>query len=242
LAGIAVAGCGGGDAPELPTPDPYFAPGQGQLPNGTIAYAPGPYGIGKGAIIANYQFVGYANKQTNATACDGEPCGLQVIQLADFYNPHYGDSTYEPKDEASDDRLFPPDSIYEPGKPKPHVLLVNVSAVWCGPCKAEAHDTFPGLHAKYKPRGGEFLVQLGDSGTPGIPATQSDLDNWTSQFKVDYPAAIDPSLKLAGLFDSGTYPDNLMIRTRTMEIVDLVAGQAEEGGAFWQAFEHELDQ
>ena len=61
---------------------------------------------------------------------------------------------------------------------------------------------------------------------------------WESSF--GFTDSFDPTGEYL-VFPLGIY-SNLMIRTRTMEIVDLVAGAAMEGGAFWQEFEHELGQ
>jgi len=230
VASIALAGCGGGDDPvEKPTKEPVFDPGQGQSPSASIAYPSGAKGVNKGSIIANYQFVGFANKSTNT---DGL---LQPIQLADFYNPT-GDGVYPEPPEGVD----PETMTYPPGQAKPKALLIDVASVWCQPCNDEAHYVLPGLHDKYAPQGGEFLLQLADSSTPGEPATTTNLINWTTKYKVNYPATVDPTYKLGSLFDADAFPANMIIDTRTMEIVDVIAGVPEEGGSFWMTYEKVL--
>src|SRR5262245_29653334 len=127
LGAIALLGCGakgtgggetdpGGDEGQIAPP---FPEGSGQEAANAKPYPDGPYGIGKGSIIANYKFVGYANAMLVKDA-------LQQIELAEFYNPT-GDGVYEEG------------SVMEIGSPKPKALLIDVASVWCGPCNDEAH-------------------------------------------------------------------------------------------------------
>src|SRR5687768_17367196 len=87
-----------------------------------IEYPVGPYGTDVGSIIANFRFRGYPSPMS-----DNETIG--DVQLADFYNP-------------TGTEQFPADSIYG-ARPKPKVLLLNVSAVWCGPCNYESDVVLP---------------------------------------------------------------------------------------------------
>jgi hypothetical protein len=218
---IALVGCGstgnGGGEDQLA---PAFPDGTGQAGHSELTYPGGPYGVGKGSIIANYKFVGYANAMKVSDA-------LQPLQLAEFYNPT-GAGVYEAG------------SVMEVGAAKPKALLIDVASVWCGPCNYEADQVLPGLHQKYKPQGGEFLLQLADGGTPGKAATPKNLFNWTQKYDVDYPATIDPTYKLSALFDQDAFPTNMIINTTTMEIVEVIAGAPEEGSSFWKIYEKVL--
>jgi len=238
---LALAACNGGDATEgVVAPD--FQGGQGQAAAGTAAYAAGPYGIGKGSTITNYEFIGFPNAKTDTSA-------LRPIELADFYNPHGNDPDYDPASEAEDDRLFPLGSMYnakdadgnELRRAKPKVLLINVASVWCPPCNEEAKTILPPKYEDYAPRGGEFLLQLADGPTPGTPAQAKNLIAWTKRYGVDYPAAIDPSMKLSALFEADAFPANLIIDTTTMKIVEVLAGAPQEDDPFWKKFEALLD-
>ena len=215
-----------------PEKAPAFPEGTGQPQKGNGAYAPGPYGISVGSTIANYQFIGYVNAQVVSDS-------LQGTQLADFYNPHADDPTYTPEDPTQDDRLFPAGSQYGEGTPKPKALVIDVASVWCGPCNQEAKSVLPGLHAKYKPCGGEFLLQLADGPTPGIAATEQNLYNWTFKYSTDYPATIDPTYKLGALFDANAFPANMIIDTRTMTIKEVIAGVPD--ASFWSVFAKTLN-
>jgi hypothetical protein len=210
-----------------PAPAPAFPEGSGQAAKAKIAYPAGPYGINVGSIAPDFEWLGFQNASVKKDA-------MQTIHLSDFYNPHAGDATYVPADPAHDDRLYQVD-LYGVGTPKPKVLLVDIGSVWCPPCNQEAKTELPARHAKYKPLGGEFLLQLGDSATQGKPATQKDLFNWTTKYKVDFPSTIDPDYKLGELFPANAWPANIMIDTRTMKIVRTVAGVPDP--AFWTKYE-----
>ena len=146
--------------------------------------------------------------------------------MADFYNPT-GDGIYEEGTEKA-------------GTPKPKALLIDVASVWCAPCNNEAKNILPGLYTKYKPQGGEFLLQLADGPTGGVPATSKSLFNWTQKYDVDYPGTIDPAAKLMALSEADAFPTNFIINTRTMMIVDVIAGSPEPGSSFFKTFEKVL--
>lgn len=210
---LALVGCDENLAPPFPE-------GQGQAPDPGSPYPAGPYGVAVGQIIPNFDFVGYANP---GSSTDEE----SVIELADFYNPTGED-------------VFPEESIYGPGELKPTVLVVVVSAVWCGPCQFESAKLLPGEYEKYGPRGAEFFLQLADGPAAGSPAELSHLKSWTTKYETLFPAAIDPKYQLGSLFPSSAFPANILIDTRTMEILEVVSGIPEEGSAFFQQLEAHL--
>jgi len=204
-------------------PPPAFTDTTGEAKAAVVEYPAGPYGIGVGSVVANYDFIGYGD----ATATTAT---MQALSLADFYNPHAHDSSYQPAAGEQDDRLFPADSGFaSAGKPKPTVLLVDIASVWCGPCNDEAGTILPMKHDLYAACGGEFLLDLHDSLTPGTPATPSNLKQWTIKYKVGYPAAIDPSDQLDKLFAAQAFPQNMIVDTTTMKVVAVVAGEAVTG-------------
>ena len=199
---------------------PPFPEGQGQSPDPGSPYPAGPYGVTVGAVIQNFGFVGFANPEDNASE-------KQAIELADFWNPT-GEDT------------FPEGSIFGEGGPKPTVLVVIVSAVWCGPCQYEAAELLPEEHANYSPRGGQFLLVLADGPSPGSPAELSQLQAWVGKYETRFPAVVDPQYQLGSLFPSTAYPANILIDTSTMEIIEVVAGIPEEGSSFFAQLEAPL--
>lgn len=219
--------------PEEPEPElaPAFPENTGQAAKAVIAYPEGPYGINVNSIAPDFEWVGYQNPSLKNDA-------MQTIRLSDFYNPHADDPTYVPVDAAHDDRLFQSE-LYGIGTPKPKALAVDIGSVWCPPCNKEAKEDLPPLYLKYKPLGGEFLMQLGDGITMGKAATPKDLFNWTKKYKVNFPSTIDPDYKLGELFPKSAWPANVIINTRTMKIVTAVSGVPM--ASYWAKFEKTIN-
>jgi hypothetical protein len=213
--------------------DPAYRPATLATSSTGPAYPKGPYDVAKGAVIPNGEFEGFSNAKLDNSA-------LEPISLADFYNPHADDPSYAPASPDVDDRLFPPGSRYGAGEKKPLALFIDIGSVWCGPCNNEAKTQLPGLHARWKPCGGEIFFQLIESASPGSPATEGDLRAWTKGYKVDYPAMLDPGRQLGKLYPSNSFPAAAIVDTRTMRLVDV--SQALPTDAFVATFEGLLDQ
>jgi len=199
---------------------PEFAEGEGQVADEALAYPEGPYGIEIDSIVENFQFRGYPAPYADQSED-------QTIQLADFYNPTGSD-------------VYPEGSLFGAGNPKPTVLLIAVSAVWCGPCQYENDVVLPVEYAKYKPQGAEFLLNLANYESSGDPAKFSHLKAWTTKYDTQWPAVIDPTLKLTSLFEANAFPQNILIDTTTMQVLEVIAGVAEEGSPFFDILEAHL--
>lgn len=222
LASIAsfVVGC----TEDTKVPD-FSEKGQEALPveEQPLAYAPGPYGIGKGSTIPNLKFYGL-HDPTEYPA--GTVPTLEPLELAEFYNPD-GNGT------------FPLDSEYRPGEPKPTVLWIDVSAQWCGPCQQESAEVLPVDYAKYHDRGLEIVLELIEDNN-GANALAKNLWQWTTKYKTAWPAVIDPQRQVDSFFLAYAYPTNILIDTKTMKIVYVIAGAAPEGSAFYKTLEKYL--
>lgn len=204
---FATLGCTvGGDEPPVPLPEEGGTTDQ--------AYPQGPYGINVGSVIGGFSFTGYVDPELGTGAPHQVP-----LSLADFYNP-------------TGDGAYPVGSPFGEDTPLPRALVINVSAVWCGPCQHEAASVLPDKYEEFAPRGAELLLNLADGVEPGVAATFSDLDNWVTTFPVRYPAVIDPTYQVGALFDSSSFPANIIVDTRDMTIVEVIAGVPED--AFWR--------
>lgn len=178
---------------------------------GAAEYPDGPYGTTLGNVIEDFCFEGYVKP----TAGLGESHRSEIC-LSDFYNPTRQDT-------------YGPDAAFPEGAPKPKVLMVNVAAVWCQPCKEEAAVVLPQEYKKFNPLGMELLSILTDSEDPGTPADFQNLDAWVSTFGSDYPSVIDPSYDVGALIDTTQYPANFLIDTADMTIAELVIGKPTAG-------------
>ena len=213
---LLLTGCTSGSG-EPPEP----IPGSGGIDPGDL-YPEGPYGTSIGSVIKNYRFPGYTrpgNGLGEATRGD--------VALGDFFNPD-GNGTY------------PEDSPYDPGGEIPRAVVINVSAVWCGPCKFEAKNILPEEYEHYKPLGTEIMLVLADSINPGEAADFGNLDNWVSTYDALYPSVIDPDYQMGALFDTNSFPANFIVDTRDMTIVEIVTGVPQQG--FWDKVEEVISQ
>jgi hypothetical protein len=195
---------------------PSFDGDGGQTANTGVDY-PSPTGTGIGSAVPNYQFLGFPRPNVDKST-------LRQMQLADFYNP-------------TGVAVWPEGSPYGAGTAKPKALAIVLAAVWCGPCNEEAATSLPARHAMYAP-GGELLLGLGETATPGDPATFDDLVAWTSKYQLDYSAVLDPSHFINNVVGIDAYPGNMIVRTRDMKIVTWIAGVPDD--SYWQVYENVL--
>ncbi len=224
---IIATGC---SSPTAPAPENQV----GSFPDGTgqdsIAQAAYPsdaeWGTVKNAVVPNWAFVGYASSQ------DPNLSGVQMVKLADFYNPHGYEYMACKASQASDCATKFPDAVFGENSPwkgqdKPRGLSLGVSAVWCPPCNAEAKNVLPGQYAKFKPLGGHFLIALVDGPQVGVAATFSDVQKWTKKYTVAYSMMTDPDGQLQSMFEP-LLPSNAIIRTSDMRIVTTISGAPAE--------------
>lgn len=90
------------------------------------------------------------------------------------------------------------------------VILLNFSAMWCGPCRREAPELV-GIYNQYHARGLE-IVQCIIEDEDGNPADMSDLKRWIDEFQLNITVINDPDRSSADLVDiSQGIPFNVII-------------------------------
>lgn len=96
------------------------------------------------------------------------------------------------------------------------VLVVNVWASWCGPCRAEA-PILAALSRKYASRGVQFV---------GVDTRDSDINGeaFTKTFAIPYPSLSDRSGQLL-LTLSGSLPPSAIPSTLVLDRQGRVAGR-----------------
>ena len=84
------------------------------------------------------------------------------------------------------------------------VVLLNLWATWCGPCRFEIPD-LARLHAEYASRGFKVIgVSLDEGGAAGVKTFVADQ-------KIQYPIVLDPDGKLATLLNTEVIPTSIVI-------------------------------
>jgi len=161
-----------------------------------VPYPAGPYGTGRGAVIANLSFLGWKHPDQ----AQYDTSHFEVVRLSDFYNPD--------------------------GKTEIKLLAINASAVWCTVCRAEYEDmNTNGTYDAYRAKGVELLGTLFEDNSY-FPAEPADLNRWgaVSNHAVKFPLVLDPGFKMGSYFSSDATPLNLLIDVRTMTIVSVTMG------------------
>ena len=94
---------------------------------------------------------------------------------------------------------------------KGNVILLNVWATWCGPCRFEIPELGK-VHAKYASRGFKVIGVSVDEGGA------ADVKPFVADQKIAYPIVVDPDGKLATLLNTTVIPTSIVV-DRTGNIV-----------------------
>jgi hypothetical protein len=160
-------------------------------------YPEGPYGVGVGAIIEDFAFLGWRDPVSS----DYDVDQFDTVRLSEFYNP--GGARNDLK-----------------------LIWINASAVWCSVCRFEMEDIKNrGVKATLGAKGLQLIETLFEDNGSG-PATPQDLSEWGKfeRHAIDYPLLLDPGFKLGAFFTSDATPLNLLVDARTMKILDATMG------------------
>lgn len=102
-----------------------------------------------------------------------------------------------------------------------NVVLLNVWATWCGPCRYEIPE-LQKLHGKYAPQKFKVVgVSIDDTGEEGVR-------QFVNENKMAYPIALDAEARLANLLETSVLPTTVLI-DRAGKIVWKKYGLIESG-------------
>lgn len=102
-------------------------------------------------------------------------------------------------------------SPFELASKRDKVVLLNVWATWCGPCRYEIPE-LQAIHNRYADQGFEVIgVSVDESGADAVK-------QFVAEQKMTYPVVLDAEGKLATLLDTSVLPTSVII-DRTGKIV-----------------------
>ena len=129
---------------------------------------------------------------------NGRAAGLETVSLAEYFDP---------------------------GQKRHKVLHLQVAATWCGVCSAELEATV-GVTEQLRARGIVFLEVIVSGASAGKGPSLAEVDAWVDRHKTNFPTGIDVRARRLGpLGVSGSaMPHDILIDTRTMEILDSSVG------------------
>jgi cytochrome c biogenesis protein CcmG, thiol:disulfide interchange protein DsbE len=95
-------------------------------------------------------------------------------------------------------------SKFDLGARRENVVLVNLWATWCGPCRFEIPE-LQALHDRYKPRKFEVIgVSLDESSAESVK-------QFVDEQKMTYPIVLDAEGKLANLLQTSVLPTTVLL-------------------------------
>jgi thiol-disulfide isomerase/thioredoxin len=124
---------------------------------------------------------------TAATATQSSEPGIEIGSMMPAYSATYLDG-----------------AAFDVTSLRDKVVLLNVWATWCGPCRTEIPE-LEIMHQKYAARGFEVVGVSVDEGGPQV------VKEFIDQQKVTYPIALDPEGKLASLFQTSVLPTSVLL-------------------------------
>ena len=95
-------------------------------------------------------------------------------------------------------------SAFDLASQKGNVVLLNLWATWCGPCRFEIPE-LDKLHRTYVSRGFKVIGISVDQGGA------KDVKPFVEDQKISYPIALDPEGKLADILHTGNIPTSVLI-------------------------------
>ena len=122
--------------------------------------------------------------------------GLQTISLADFYDPD---------------------------QKRHKVLDIQISQVWCTICSVETESTSQVID-ELTAEGAVFLQVMTSGADAGRGPSLGELDQWVERHSMTYTLALDVRGRRMNSIGVSTVPWDILIDTRTMEILDSSAG------------------
>ncbi|MEK7263741.1 MAG: TlpA disulfide reductase family protein [Bacteroidota bacterium] len=97
------------------------------------------------------------------------------------------------------------------------IVLVNIWAPWCGPCKLETPG-FVKLYEKYKERGFEIV-------SVGVSTDEDDVKEFVKKYKITFPVGI--SDEVGTQYGTRGIPDNFLF-SREGKLVKHFSGYTDE--------------
>ncbi len=129
--------------------------------------------------------------------------GSSLIEDSGEIGQFIGDFIKAFVEEDSNGNTFSLDSF------KGKVILLNISAMWCGPCRSEASELME-IYNTYKEKGFE-IVQCIYQDEDGNPTDKSDIQRWINEFKLAFTVLTDPDRSLVDFFTFSGIPFNVII-------------------------------
>jgi thiol-disulfide isomerase/thioredoxin len=96
-------------------------------------------------------------------------------------------------------------SSFRLGQRRDKVVLLNIWATWCGPCRYEIPE-LQQMHERFGSKGFEVVgVSIDD------PGTEENVREFVEREKIGYPVVLDPQGRIADLLQTTVIPTSALI-------------------------------
>jgi cytochrome c biogenesis protein CcmG/thiol:disulfide interchange protein DsbE len=86
------------------------------------------------------------------------------------------------------------------------VVLINVWATWCGPCRVEM-PPIQDIHTRFKDQGFTVLAVSIDTG----PGYREKVDEFVREFGLDFPVLLDPESRIGRVLQTVGVPETFVL-------------------------------
>jgi hypothetical protein len=194
LSPAVLSGCSSGASSKPDFPDPDVT-GRDVNPDGT-AYPTDNVGAAKRAGTRRGQR--FPNLTFQGYVDGDRSKGLSAVSLADYFDPQMK---------------------------RNKVLHLQIAATWCAICSSEVSATVP-VTAQMREEGAVFLEIIVSGPAAGKGPALEEVDDWVTKHGTNFTTAIDVRARRLGVLgvDPSLMPHDVLIDTRTMEILDSSVG------------------
>lgn len=122
---------------------------------------------------------------------------------------------------------------YDPTQSRHKVLYIQFAATWCAVCSGELEATVT-MTEKAKARGIALLEVVVSGATAGKGPSQPELDGWVDRHHTNFTTAVDVRAKRTSAIgvNGSAMPHDVLVDTRTMEILDSSVGAPMDVGKY----------
>jgi len=114
---------------------------------------------------------------------------------------------------------------FDPTQARYKVLHIQLAATWCSFCSYEVSATVP-VAKELNAKGIALLEIVVSGGTPNQGPTTAEFDGWLDRHQTNFSVAVDVGVRRLGAIgvNGASMPHDILIDTRTMEILDSSLG------------------
>ena len=151
--------------------------------------------------------------------------------------PNFTFQAYVDGDRAAGLKTISLADYFDPRQLRNKVLHIEVSAVWCTICSSVTSATVK-IKDQLATEGVVYLEVMTAGNRPGAGPSLGEVDDWVTRHQSNITTAIDVSARRTGSIgvDPGVRPWDIVVDTRTMEILESSGGSPIDVAAYDRSY------